>query len=210
GRGRPVPVLIYLEPARLEMPDRESSISALRRSIENGVANGMRASVEYASLITGTKYISLDYYADVEPQTVGSLLEYTTIPTVETGLDQLQQKMASMLDMFSELPLDDTIANANATLANLNQTLYSLNGILSDGETQNLPQELETTLGDLRTVLDSVSPGSELYRGLDSSLLRLNRALGNLEALTNTLSQQPNAVLLPAKSSPDPQPEARK
>ncbi len=109
-------VLIYLEPARLEMPDKEASITVLRDAIEAGVANGMRASVEYASLITGAKYVSLDYHQDAEPQTLGTFLSYSRIPTIETGLDQLQEQMASMLDTFSNLPLDDTIASANVTV----------------------------------------------------------------------------------------------
>lgn len=210
GQGNPVPVLIYLEPARLAMPDRESSITALRTAIENGVADGMRASVEYASLITGAKFISLDYYQDVEPDTLGTFLDYGMIPTIETGLDQLQDEMASILNMFSSLPLDDTIANANAVIANLSQTLYSLNGILDSRGAQNLPQEMEQTLRELRTTLEGLSPGSEIYQGLGSGILRLNRALDNIESLTNTLSEKPNAVLLPTETPADPIPEARK
>lgn len=210
GEGNPVPVLIYLEPARLEMPDKQASITALRSAIETGVASGMRASVEYASLITGAKYINLDYYPDAEPDTLGVFLDYSRIPSIETGLDQLQDEMASILNMFSNLPLDDTISNANAVIANLNQTLYSLNGILDSRGAQNLPLEVEQTLHELRTTLQGLSPGSEVYQGLDSGILRLNRALNNIESLTNTLAEKPSALLLPSDAPEDPIPEARK
>jgi paraquat-inducible protein B len=37
GSGEDIPVLIYLEPGRLSLPDSEASVEALRKTIENGV-----------------------------------------------------------------------------------------------------------------------------------------------------------------------------
>jgi hypothetical protein len=53
----------------------------------------------------------------------------------------------------------------------------------------------------------ALSPDSELYQSLGSSLLRLNRSLGNLESLTRTLASQPNAAIMPSSAEPDPIPE---
>ena len=47
----------------------------------------------------------------------------------------------------------------------------------------------------------------ELYQSLSSSLLRLNKSLGNLESLTRTLATQPNAAVMPTSAEPDPIPE---
>ncbi|MCR9106340.1 MAG: intermembrane transport protein PqiB [Gammaproteobacteria bacterium] len=210
GQASSLPVLIYLEPARLEMPDRESSIQKLRDALELGVRNGMRASLESASLLTGAKFINLDYFEAAQSASMGSFMDYQEIPTVETGFDQLQQQVASILDTLSDLPLLETVETANAAIASLDSTLESLNGLINSSSTQQLPAEIEGTLRELRATLEGVAPGSPVYQTIDSSLLRLNRALQNLEVFTHTLAEQPNAVLLPSAPAADPIPEAGK
>jgi paraquat-inducible protein B len=209
GTGDPIPILLYVEPGRLALPDSESSIKDLQRSISAGIANGMRASMESGNLLTGAKYIGIDYFDDVEEATQGLFLEYPTIPTIGTGLGQLEQKLTSILDKINALPLDDTVTGANAAIATLNQTLANLNTIMTNQSTQQLPAQLDKTLQQLRDTLEGLSPDSEVYQSINSSLLRLNRTMGNMESLTRTLSAQPNAALMPSKPTPDPIPEVR-
>jgi paraquat-inducible protein B len=206
GEGIPFPVLIYIEPGRMELPDDESSIELLRDSVKIGVGNGMRASMG-GNLITGAKYISIDFYPDAKKDTLSTFLEYTTIPTVETGLAQLEQKVNSILDTIDALPLADTVSSANAAIETLNGNLASLQSILESQSTQQLPANLDKTLQELRDAMSGLAPNSAAYQSLNSSLLSLNRTLGNLESLTRTLSEQPNAVVLPADTTPDPIPE---
>jgi paraquat-inducible protein B len=209
GEGADVPVLVYLEPGRLALPDSKSSVESLQRSIRLGVDNGMRASLETGSLLTGAKYVSVDYFESAEEAAVGSFFDYPTIPTIETGLGQVEQKLNAVLDKINALPLEDTIGGANTAIATLNQTLASLDTIMANQSTQQLPEEIDRTLEDLRATLQGFSPDSEVYQSISSSLLRLNRTLGNMESLTRTLSGQPNAVLLPSSPTPDPIPEVR-
>ena len=209
GEGADVPVLIYVEPGRLALPDTESSIESLQRTIRIGVENGMRASLETGSLLTGAKYVSIDYFEDTEDATVGTFLDHPTIPPIETGLGNIEQKLTAVLDKINALPLEDTVSGANTAIATLNQTLASLHTILENQSTQQLPAQLDETLQQLRATLKSFSPDSEVYQSINSSLLRLNRTMGNMESLTRTLSAQPNAALMPSKPTPDPIPEVR-
>jgi paraquat-inducible protein B len=207
GKGIPFPVLIYIEPGRMELPDDESSIELLRDSVKTGVGNGMRATMASGNLITGSKYISIDFFPDVKPDTLSRFLDYTTIPTVETGLAQLEQKVNSILDTIDALPLADTVSSVNVAIDTLNKNLASLQSILESQSTQQLPANLDKTLQELRDAMSGLTPNSAAYQSLNSSLLSLNRTLGNLESLTRTLSEQPNAVVLPANARPDPIPE---
>jgi paraquat-inducible protein B len=209
GQGADIPILIYVEPGRLELPDTKSSIENLHKSIRFGVDNGMRASLETGSLLTGAKYVNIDYFEGVEEAAIGSFLDYPTIPSIETGLGQIEQKLTAVLDKINALPLDDMVTGANAAVATLNQTLASLHTILESQSTQQLPKQLDATLQDLRATLKGFSPDSEVYQSINSSLLRLNRTLGNMESLTRTLSEQPNAALMPSSPTPDPIPEVR-
>ena len=207
GMGEPIPILIYVEPGRMKFPDRESSIATMRRSIQVGVSNGMRATLGSGNLLTGAKYVGIDYYADAEKASMGEFLGYTTIPAIDTGLAQLEQKINSILDTINALPLKDTVAGANAAIAKLNQSLASVNVLLESQSTKGLPDQLNRTLQELNNALRGLSPDSEAYQSINSSLLRLSRTLGNLDSLTRTLSEQPSALILPTEAVTDPIPE---
>jgi paraquat-inducible protein B len=210
GKGTEIPVLVYLEPARLALPDSQTSIDAMHESIAGGVTNGMRASLASGSILTGAKYINIDYFEGVEEASLGSFMEYTTIPTLETGLGQLEQKLTAIMDKINNLPLEDTVGGANEAIATLNETLGNLNTVIQSQGIQQLPQQLDQALQDLRKTLNGLAPGSEVYQSINSALLRLNRTLGNLEKVTNTLADQPNSLILPSNYKPDPVPETKK
>lgn len=207
GQGDDIPVLIYLEPGRLELPDEEESLKELHKAIRLGVRNGMRGSMETGNLLTGAKYINITYYAGVDEAEVGDFLDYPTIPTIGTGLGLMEVKLNAILDKINALPLDETVDNANSTIATLNSTLESLNKLVEDEGTRELPEQLNETLADLRNVLEGFSSDSAAYQSINSSLLRLNRTLGNMESLTRTLTDKPNAVVFPSSPAPDPVPE---
>jgi paraquat-inducible protein B len=210
GKGVAIPVLIYIEPGRMELPDAEASIANMRNAVEVGVDNGLRATMASGNLITGAKYISFDFFDGAKPGALGSFMEYTTIPTIDSGLAQLDQKLNALLDNVNALPLADTVASANTAIVTLNKSLASLQSILEAQSTQQLPANLDQTLKELRDAVSNLSPDSQAGQSLNSSLLSLNRTLGNLEALTRTLSGQPSAILLPSTPVPDPIPEVNK
>ncbi len=72
GKGIAIPILIYIEPGRMELPDSEASIATMRESVEIGVTNGLRATMESGNLITGAKYISFDFFAGAKAASLGS------------------------------------------------------------------------------------------------------------------------------------------
>ncbi len=210
GRSEPIPVLIYVEPARLELPDQAESVNSFREAILAGVDQGLRASLENGNLLTGAKYIGVDFFPAAEPAQVGQFNEYTVIPTIDTGLAQIQQKVVAVLNKVNDLPLGDTVGNLNDAIASLDRILAEVQSLLAQDGTQNLPGQLGDTLQELTQLLAAVAPGSPTYESIDSSLLRLNRALAEFEALMDTLSEQPNALVLPSSITADPEPEAPK
>ena len=206
--GSPIPVLIYIEPGRMELPDTSESVERMKNNLQAGVTHGLRASLETGNLLSGAKYIGIDYYSDeVKKAEVGTFLDYPTIPTVSTGLGQIEQKLTAVLDKINALPLDATVNRANTVIATLDETLTSLRLILAAQSTRQLPAQLDATLQEMQQTLKGLSPESEIYQSINSSLLRLNRTIGNLETVTRTLSTKPNAAVMPSDPTPDPVPE---
>jgi paraquat-inducible protein B len=206
--GEPIPVLIYIEPARLGLPDNQASADALKETVAYGVTQGMRATLENGNLLTGAKYVGIDQFTVEEAAELGEWGDYPEIPTIEGGLDQIMVKVNALLDKFNAMPLEDTVVSANSAIAELDKTLASLRVILEDQSTKDLPAELDATLRDLQVTLKGLSPESPVYENLNAALQQLNRTMGNLESLTRTLSAQPNAAIMPSNVPKDPIPEA--
>jgi len=57
-------------------------------------------------------------------------------------------------------------------------------------------------------MMRSVGPGSPAYQAIEGSMNKLNETLYNVESLTRTLNDQPNALVLPMNYPEDPQPGA--
>jgi paraquat-inducible protein B len=200
----------------MQVPDTEESIAAIRAGIETGVRNGMRATLQTGNLLTGQKLIGVDYFPDAEPAELGSFEKYSTIPTVETGVELLQTQASALLKKLNALPLEETVANATRAMATADDALLSLKATLASADTmikgtdtKALSGELTATLQRMRFVLDGFSRNAELYKNLNTSLRSLDSTLNNTKSLTRQLSDKPNSLLLPASKEPDPIPRAK-
>ncbi|MDX2350392.1 MAG: intermembrane transport protein PqiB [Porticoccus sp.] len=214
--GQAIPVLIYLEPGRMELPDNQTSITILKQLVESGVPKGLRATLMTGNLLTGKQLISVDYYPDEEPAELGEFEQYVVIPTIETGVVRLEQQLRGFLDRLDALPLEETVAGVNKvldtadnSLASLTKTLDSANSIIGSDDTKRLSSELVATLGELRSVLTGITPDSEMYQGLGSTINSLNGSLENLDALIRKVSDKPNSLIFSSSPEMDPIPEAR-
>lgn len=208
GSGEAIPVLIYIEPGRLHAGDNQARLEELRLSLEIGVSRGLRATLSTGNILTGSMYIELDFYPDEPPAEPGVFQEYTTIPTISGGFSRIEKQITALLDKVNQLPLEETVTGANQAIAELTTSLAALRKILEHNKTQALSSELQSTLVELRRVLAGVSPDSRVYQSLNASLLELNRTLQNLSEFSRTLSDRPNAVVMPVEIPPDPIPEA--
>lgn len=210
GRGDPIPVLLYIEPGRIDIPDTQVAVQQMQAMIETGVSRGLRATLQTGSLITGQQLIYIDYFEDVEPAEVSTFANHIEIPTIETGIGRIETQVGSFLEKLNTMPLNQTVANANSTIRSAQETLESVNRLLNNQGIQNLPAELTATLADLQQTLDGFSQGGAMYQDLRSSMRLLESTIENLEALSNQLSANPNALIFPTRIQEDPQPEANR
>jgi paraquat-inducible protein B len=180
--GAPIPVLIRLEPGRLRMGDSEEGVSILSERVERSVRNGLRATLSTGSLLTGKLYVSLNVYPDEAPAELGSFAGRPTIPTISSGLEGIEQRVASLLDKLNALPLEDVAASADQTIQELERTTAELRVLLASDELQSLPASLDATLAELARTLQSVA------------------------GLATTLSDQPNSLIFPSEPERDPEP----
>jgi paraquat-inducible protein B len=199
GDGEAIPVLIRLEPGRIEQPDSPAGVETMKKAIANAVGNGLRASLSTGNLLTGSLYVSMDYVPNVEDAELGSYAGRPSIPTVASGIEGIAQKLTMFLDKLNELPLEDTVIEAKNTLASLDRL------VASDG-VQELPASLDETLTELQSTLRSMSGDSELQARLLPTITELERTLASLRQVLDTLDEQPNALIFNRKYREDLRP----
>ncbi len=191
GAGSPIPVLIYLEPGRLELPDNAESVEHTRKIVERGVEQGLRATLLTGNLLTGKQVISFDYFPDEAPAKLGQFEQYTLIPSIETGVERLEAQVSNFLDKLNALPLEETLVSVNQALNNADKTMISLS----------------STLDTANNLIDS-DESKAMYQSLGSSVNSLNSTLENLDELIRKLSIRPSSLLFPYEPELDPIPKA--
>lgn len=211
-----IPVLVRIEPERLEMQMGEDA--GLATDLPGLLQKGLRASLKTGNLVTGALYVDLDFYPKAEP--ISGLREFAghqVIPTMSGGLAQIQQRLMDTLDKINNLPLNPMLEQATGTLAesqrtmrHLQTTLDNLNKITASQSMQQLPDDMQKTLRELNRSMQGFQPGSAAYNKMVADMQRLDQVLRELQPVLKTLNEKSNALVFEAKTKKDPEPKRAK
>ena len=160
------------------------------------MGKGLRASLKTGSLITGQLYVDLDYLKDAPPAEMAQIEGYEVLPTVASGLGEIQVKINALLDKINALPLDKTFGTVDDALASLKDTLKNLNDLLGEKDTKELPASLRKDLDALQTTLAGYNGKSDFYDNLSRVMRQLDDTLRSVKGLTGTLEQHPKLAPL--------------
>ncbi len=209
--GQPIPVLIRIDPARFDMGnlgDTPEGAEFARETINLGVTNGLRATLQSGNIITGAQLIELDYFDDPGPIGERTFVDYPLIPAIDSGLDRIQVQVTTLLDKINNLPIEDTVTSANTAIGELGSTLASLRSILEDDSAQDITENLMTALDELTRLLQSYSTNSEFQTKLNRTLVEVKNTLDSLQGVTDRLADKPNSIIFPSDPNEDPEPKA--
>ncbi len=168
---RRVPVFIQVDPGLITNLTSEST-DAAEQFMEKSVSNGLRASLKTGSFLTGQLFVDLDFQKDASPANIAQIEGYHVIPTVASGLGELQEKAVAVLDKIKALPLEETVRNATAALAAVKDTANSVSKT-AGGFGEDAP----------------------IYQSLTETLRQLDETLRSLRSLTGTLDRKPNSII---------------
>ena len=207
-----VPVLINLEPGWLG-EDSEEGAEALSSELNDAIGRGLRGSLTIGNLLTGSLFVSLDFYETAEEETPAERDGVPVLPTRSTGLSQIEDKVVALLNKLQGLPLEDTLTaatgalqNMEASLADAGSTLSTVDELLKQEGTQELPDNLVATLQEVQALLRSLSDDAPLRQQLESTLRKLEQTLGGANALLETYETKPNAFIFGEETGADPVP----
>lgn len=202
SREGQIPVLISFEPQRLNRTEEKLDLTSWRKRLRSLFQQGLHASIQPANLITGAMYVDLQFGDTSVPYTSRTVSDYPVFPSRSGGYTNIQGKVAKLLDKINELDVGKTLKRTRTMMENINT-------ILGSETTRDLPNQLRSSLRSIDQTLESYQQGGAVHGKLKRSLERLNRVLKELEPLTETLRDKPNAVIFGRDAvPPDPVPRA--
>jgi paraquat-inducible protein B len=203
----------------------EPQISA-ENEIEKMIERGLRARLDIRSLVTGTKFVALEFHPNTPANVVGIETDIPEIPSTASRLDkvtnlfdkldveQMAAKAIETLDGISTLVnspvlssaiknLDDAARNISALAVQLRTDTRKL----SDTAVETLEQTRQTVAATETALTATLSDVSRLSNGTDERLGRiadkLEAALSAVQTLARDLNRQIQPLSRSAKTTMD-------
>ncbi|WP_300038355.1 MlaD family protein [uncultured Roseobacter sp.] len=167
--------VVGVQPARLGLPGEASPASALD-FLSARVAEGLRARLASASLLTGGLKVELVEVADARPAEL-SMPEagLPRMPSTDSEISDAAATVEGVFSRINSLPFEDL----------LNSAIRFVDGaaaLVSDPDLREAPQDVRALLGDLRGIVNDPS--------VQEIPVALTAALGRLEALLAQLEEE--------------------
>lgn len=150
-------------------------------SIRQLVEQGLRAQLKVQSLLTGQRYIDLDFYPQKPAQFIDDDPEADEIPTIPTTVEELT-------GMLEEFPIADFLADLASISA-------SAGKLLSAEETIAIPARLDAILKNLESLtarLDSL--GEPLLSEAEGSFAQLGEVVVTIQSAMDKVGRAADQV----------------
>jgi paraquat-inducible protein B len=175
--------------------DVKKSLTVLQRLVEK---RGLRAQLRSVNLLTGKRYVALDYFADAPRARLDLRREPLELPVVVSTMPDLEAKLASLLAKLDRLPLESIGADMKNALETLDQTMKNVD--------KTLPG-VQTTLEEARRAIASVDrlatnadttligPNAPAQQELRDALQEVTAAARALRVLADSIERHPESLL---------------
>jgi paraquat-inducible protein B len=176
----------------------EVSDGASRALVDSLVAHGMRAEIKTGSLLTGQKYVAMDFHTEVPPDHVGWDAHPAVFPTTPGALDEIQDSVGSIAKKLDKVPFDQISARLMTTMDTLDDTLKNADRMVRQIDGTIAPQitaTLQEAQGAMKNAKDVLAQNAPLQSDLRATLLQLSRAAKSVSALVDYLERHPESLL---------------
>lgn len=188
-------VALNLYPYRLGQRYREAigkgDSEAGRALLRQMVARGLRGQLRMGSVLTGQRYVALDFFPHVSAASIDTRRSPVELPTVPSTLDELQDQLASIVSKLDRVPFDQLGNNLNKALVNANTLFQQVN-------TELIPQARTTLTAatqSFNAANATLQQDSPMQSDVHEALTELRRTLVSLNALSDYLERHPEAIV---------------
>jgi len=161
------------------------------------IRRGLRARMLSASLLTGQRYIELDFQPDQEARLAGLSQRYPELPTTPTALEQLGERAEEFFEKLAELPLARMLDDVRTVIEGLRGTIESKSLRSAFDNADRSMKELQPTLIQARASMQEIealiktiqAEATSTGQAGRESLDRLGETLDRADRATATLDQ---------------------
>lgn len=201
----PVEFALYRDvlPARIARAEKNGMPIDADALYERAIhKRGLRAQLRTGNLLTGTKYLAIDFIKNAAPVPDGPLKDAAgnrIIPTVPGSFDELQETLSNIAKKIDKIPFDQLATEAKRTLQQLQVSMKEADKLLKNVN-ENVAPEIAATLNEVKKTMKSanealLSTDSPVQQDLRGTLLELNRAAASVKLLTDYLQRHPESLL---------------
>jgi paraquat-inducible protein B len=203
-----LPVIIELEKNLINQRLGEPLTTFTGAFLEERVRNGMRASLQAESLVTGVLYVELRRNTNAPPPLFHQVEKrYPEIPSEPTQIQQLIENLGSLDIKGISTNINAVIVRVDKVLESMHmeavssgvtKTLASLNQLITSPDITNSLASVRTTLDQYRAVGEKLNSRIDpLAESLTNSLAEANRTLLQLRGTAENLRSllRPDAPL---------------
>ncbi len=191
-----VPVLIEIEPERIGQ--LHGTLPKGKLILDELVERGLRAQLRTGNLITGQKFIDLDFHPEAPPAKVRYGEAYPVVPTVPQPLEEILDKVQRILVRLEKVPVEEIGRDAKTALESLDNVLRRTDVTVARINEAVLPE----LTGTLRKVQESLAEIEKGYGPDSGTNLELRKALDELaeaarsiRILTEYLQRHPESLI---------------
>jgi paraquat-inducible protein B len=182
------PVTVSLDPRRLgvkilDLGPGVNLESMRRKLIDALISHGVRAQLKTGNLLTGSVYVSLDFFPGAPPATVDWSQTPPQLPTTSGQFVATEATVENIIKKLDKVPFQEIGDNLQKAIAQLNATLVTAQGTLSSAR------------GTLDNTNLLTEPNSSQVQQIGSTLQEVSRAARSLRVLADYLERHPDALL---------------
>ena len=190
-----IPVTLNIYPDRLRARDFQHaaapSFAERKAYIDGMVAIGLRAQLRTGNLLSGQRYVSLDFVPNAPKARVDWSSTPAQFPTSGGSLEELQTAIASIAKKIDEMPLKQIGNDAQQTLASANKLLRRLDTEVTP-EARDMLKDARKTLSKADRMLAADAP---LQQDTQAALREIGEAARALRVLADYLERHPESLI---------------
>ncbi len=168
-------------------------------------AQGLRAQLRTGNLVTGSLYVTFDFFPKTPKAAIDWTAEPPIIPTVPAALTELQESIAGVVKKIDQIPFDRIAADIDSALKQLDSTLKRIEDVATNVDRDVTP-ELRATLAQAKEAMAAAEKAASAAQGtvsgdgalaieLRESIRELTRTMQSVRNLTEYLERHPDALL---------------
>ncbi len=232
-----IPILIQLDSHLMATHFPANFVDEGSGGFEQAFQAGLRASLKSSNLLTGQLFVDLDF-GEENFDLIEKHYDLIVLPTENTGLESIQDQIASLLEKFNKLEIETLITKVGETsdeatlvLENVNQAMISSKGVVTDAQTtlkeisgavkslnailvsedtKSLSTDLRETLAQVNKSLEPLSNDGAVYGDLRRTMDELRAAIRSIDRMTKEIPDKPNSLLFGKDANTKKIPRARR